>query len=106
MSIAELKLDLIKKIISMNDIDLLLEIKNLLNNETDSNEVVSLISEPISTYEKADSLQKDKTEKVYVFNDWQQERINKSLEQYKNGEFITNEQAEIDLEKWFEEQEK
>jgi predicted transcriptional regulator len=92
---SELKLDLIQKIIDTNDIDLLMELKDLLDiffNED------SFVNEPSAVYEK--------TEKVRVFNEWEQARIDKALKQIENGEFISDEEAQIEIEKWFEEQEK
>ena len=46
-----------------------------------------------------------KTEKVRVFNEWEQARIDKALKQYENGECISDEEAQKEIEKWFEEQE-
>jgi len=96
MSIAELKLELIAQIIATNDNALLNRIKEIIN----SYESNLLVNEPISTYEKVTS------EKVYVFNEWQQKRIDIALKQIENGEYISDEEAQIEIEKWFEEQEK
>ena len=92
MTIAEEKLELIQKIIACNDINILMEIKAILL--ADKNQV----AEPTTSYEKK--------EKVYVFNEWQQERIQKSIKQVENGEFLTEEEAEKDIQEWFKEQEK
>lgn len=90
MSLAELKLELIAKIIATDDVILLDKIKEIIN----SYELNSLVQEPASTYEK-----------VYVFNEWQQKRIDIALKQVENGEYISDEEAQIEIEKWFEEQE-
>lgn len=95
MTNSELKLDLIQKIINTNDFDLLIKIKDLLDNSFNK---VSFVNEPSVVYEK--------TEKVRVFNEWEQARIDKALKQIENGEFISDEEAQIEIEKWFEEQEK
>lgn len=96
MSTAELKLELIAQIIATNDSVLLDKIKEIIN----SYESNSLANEPSSTYEKVAS------EKIYVFNEWQQKRIDIALKQVENGEYISDEEAQIEIEKWFEEQEK
>ena len=41
---------------------------------------------------------------LYIFNKEQQKRINIAMKQVENGEFITHEQAEKDVQKWFNEQ--
>ena len=92
MTIAEEKLELIQKIIACNDINILMEIKAILLADK------SKVAEPTTSYEKE--------EKVYVFNEWQQERIQKSIKQVENGEFLTEEEAEKDIQEWFKEQEK
>lgn len=102
MDIAGLKLDLIKKIIETNDIDLLLKIKSLSDNKnySESGENVSSANEPVAEYEKL------KTNDIRIFSEAEQKKINIALEQYENGEFISNEEAQIELEQWFREQEK
>ena len=56
------------------------------------------LDEPTTSYEKE--------EKIYVFNEWQQERIHKSIKQVEKGEFLTEEEAEKDFQEWFKDQEK
>lgn len=94
MKIAELKLELIQKIIDTNDVETLLKIKDLID-EFDTNFEVN---EPTSTYSKA--------EEVHVFNEWQQARIDIALKQVEDGLVISDEEAEIKIQKWFKEQEK
>lgn len=94
MELATLKLELIQKIIATNDVDLLLKIKIILENP----EISLELSEPSIAY-KVD-------EKVYVLSEDQLSIIKKSQEQFKNGQFLTEEEAEKDIEKWFEEAEK
>lgn len=94
MNIAELKLKITAKIIATNDTVLLDRIKEIIN----AYEASSLVNEPTSTYKKVAS------EKVYILNEWQQKRIDIALKQVENGEYISDEEAQIEIEKWFEEQ--
>jgi putative DNA methylase len=41
-----------------------------------------------------------------VFNEWQQARIDKAIKQYVNGECISDEEAEKEIQIWFKEEEK
>jgi hypothetical protein len=95
MNTAELKLEIIAQIIATDDVVLLNKIQEAIN-DYESN---SLVNEPAVNYEKATS------EKIYVFNEWQQKRIDIALKQVENGEYISDEEAQIEIEKWFEEQE-
>lgn len=81
MNTSELKLDLIKAISETNDIDFLNEVKKLLNYKRNKNS-------------------------VRVFNDIEQERIDKAMIDYKNGNVTSDEQAQTEIEKWFDKQEK
>ena len=81
MNTSELKLDLIKAISETNDIDFLNEVKKLLNYRRNENS-------------------------VRVFNDAEQERIDKAMIDYKNGNVTSDEQAQTEIEKWFDKQEK
>lgn len=94
MKIAELKLELILKIIETDDLETLLKIKDLID-KFDTN---FKVKEPTSTYSKA--------EEVHVFNEWQQARIDIALKQVADGLVISDEEAEIKIQKWFKEQEK
>ena len=85
-----LKLELIQKIIDCNDLDILKKIDEILSRSNITN-----VNEPSTVYSKE--------EKVYVFNEWQQKRIDKALEQYKNGECISDEEADKEIQKWLEE---
>lgn len=91
MTIAELKLELISKIIATNDFSILNEIKEILQNKE---ETILAVKEPSITYTK--------DEKVYVFNEWQEERINRALKQYENGECISDEEAQKEIQAWLE----
>jgi hypothetical protein len=95
MNTTELKSELIALITATDDRILLDKIKEIIA----SYESNLLVNEPTSTYEKVAS------EKIYVFNEWQQKRIDIALKQVKNGEYISDEEAQIEIEKWFEEQE-
>ena len=77
MNTSELKLDLIKYISNIEDIQILERLKQFLE--------VNKISE-----------------NVRVFTPDQQARVNRALEQYKNGECISNEEAEKEIQQWLE----
>ncbi|MFC6097876.1 hypothetical protein ACFPVY_14555 [Flavobacterium qiangtangense] len=77
MNTSELKLDLIKYISNIEDIQILERLKQFLE--------VNKISE-----------------NVRVFTPEQQARVNRALEQYKNGECISNEEAEKEIQQWLE----
>jgi hypothetical protein len=81
MSSSDLKLDLIKHISASENLNLLKEIKRLLSLETNDQD-------------------------VYKFSPDQLQRVNESLEQYKQGRIMTQEEAEIDIQKWLKEEEK
>jgi len=85
MSTDELKLDLIAKIIETNDVDFLLKINTLLKENT------SLVNEPALKYES-----------VRVFSAEEQRKLNLALEQYKNGECISDEEAQKEIQEWLE----
>lgn len=89
MNLAELKLKIVQKIIETDDLNLLLKIESFLNDST-SNE----IKESASIYKK--------TEDVYAFNDWQEEKVKKALQQFDNGEFISDEEAQTEIQSWIE----
>lgn len=87
MNIAELKLELIAKIIATNDIILLNRIKDII----DSYKENPLISEPISSYEK-----------IRLFSVNEQRKINLAIQQYENGECISDEEAQKEIQEWLE----
>jgi hypothetical protein len=95
MNISELKLEIIAKIIATEDLDLLIKIQEIIT-DYESN---LLVNEPTTTYKKATS------EKAYALNEWQQKRIDIALKQVENGEYITEEQDEKEMEIWFKEEE-
>lgn len=101
MNTSELKLELIKKIIKTDDIDLLLKIKSLLeeNKYLISEENSSLVNEPALKYENLENTN------IRVFTPAEQKKIDQALREYENGECISDEEAQIELEKWFKEQE-
>ena len=94
MKSAELKLELIAQIISTNDLATLMKIETILNN---SNETILEIKEPTTAYVK--------TEKVFILNEWQQKRIDIALKQVENGECISDQEAEKEIQIWFKEEE-
>lgn len=93
MNIAELKLELIKKIIDTNDVNLLLKINALLNEKNDAElgENASSVNEPALKYES-----------VRVFSAEEQRKINLAVQQYENGECITDEEAQKEIQEWLE----
>ena len=90
MNIAELKLEIISKIIATDDVVLLNKIQGII----DEYEANSLVNEPTLIYEK-----------VHVFNEWQQKKIDIALKQVENGEYLTEEEAEKEIQIWFKEEE-
>lgn len=95
MTLAELKIELIQKIIAIDDEVLLMKINEILDSRP---EILNEANEPSTVYQKS--------KKVLILNEWQQERINIALKQFENGEYITEEEASIEMEKWFKEEEK
>ena len=87
MNTAELKLKLIAQIMAINDAVLLDRIEEILNS-FDSN---SLVHEPISTYER-----------IRVFSEEEQRKINLAVQQYENGECISDEEAQKEIQEWLE----
>ena len=55
------------------------------------------IKEPTTAYIK--------TKKVFILNEWQQKRIEIALKQVENGECISDEEAEKEIQIWFKEEE-
>lgn len=80
MNTSDLKIDLIKHISATENMNLLKELKRFLSLELSERE-------------------------VYSFTPEQLQRVNESLEQYKQGKFLTQEEAEIDIQKWLKEEE-
>jgi hypothetical protein len=93
MNIAEIKLELIAKIIDTNDIEFLLKISTLLEakNYTQLKKDIPSVHEPALKYES-----------VRVFSAEEQRKINLALEQYKTGECISDEEAQKEIQEWLE----
>jgi hypothetical protein len=93
MNIAELKLEIIAHIIATNDIELLLKINALLiekeNNKAQND--TAILNEPTATYES-----------IRVFSEEEQRKINLAVQQYENGECISDEEAQKEIQKWLE----
>lgn len=87
MNLAELKLELIAKIIATNDVILLNRIKEIM----DSYEPNDLVNEPTLAYEK-----------TRIFSTEEQRRINLAVQQYENGECISDEEAQKEIQEWLE----
>ena len=87
MNIAELKLEIIAKIIATDDVVLLNKIEEIIK-DYESN---LSINEPTSTYEK-----------IRVFSADEQRKINLAIQQYENGECISDEEAQKEIQEWLE----
>lgn len=87
MSTSDLKLKLIAQIIATDDSILLSRIEETIKSNL----------QPTSASEKKAS------EKIYVFNQWQQKRIDMALKQVENGEFLTEAEDKKEMERWFKE---
>jgi hypothetical protein len=98
MTISELKLDLITKIINCNDIDLLTKIHHLLNENMylKSDENLNNVNEPALKYEYLSK------ESLRVFSKEEQAKINLGLEQYEKGECVSDEEAQKEIQAWLE----
>jgi predicted transcriptional regulator len=92
MTIAELKLELIGKIIEINDVSILTKIDELLNNFNKSSSLVNEASIDYTT-----------TKNIRVFNEWEQSKIDKAIQQFDNGECISDEEAQKEIQAWLEE---
>ncbi|OXA77712.1 hypothetical protein SAMN05444397_102462 [Flavobacterium aquidurense] len=94
MTTSEIKLYLIKKIIETTDIDLLLKIKSLLeeNNYVLSDENPTEVNEPALKYEK----------NIRIFSPAEQRKIDQALREYENGECISDEEAQKEIQAWLE----
>ena len=87
MSTSDLKLKLIAQIIAIDDAVLLDRIEEILN----SFEPNTVVNEPISTYER-----------IRVFSEEEQRKINLAVQQYENGDCISDEEAEKEIQEWLE----
>ncbi|MBF4465470.1 hypothetical protein [Flavobacterium sp. LC2016-12] len=94
MTASELKLYLLEKIIETTDIDLLLRIKSLLeeNNYAVSEESLAEVNEPALKYEK----------NIRIFTPEEQRKIDQALREYENGECISDEEAQREIQAWLE----
>ena len=91
MNITEQKLELIRIINNINDLETLMKIAEILKME---NSRINVVNEPSTVYKKI--------EKVRVFNEWEQARIDKATKQYENGECISDEEAQNEIQAWLE----
>jgi 6-pyruvoyl-tetrahydropterin synthase len=89
MNIAELKLEIIRKIIATDDEALLNKIQEIIN-DYESN---SLVNEPTTTYER-----------IRVFSEEEQRKINLAIQQYENGECISDEEAQKEIQECLEDE--
>ena len=87
MNIAELKLEIIAKIIATDDVALLNKIQEIIN-DYESN---SVVNEPVATYDR-----------IRVFSAEEQRKINIAVQQYENGECISDEEAQKEIQEWLE----
>lgn len=87
MNLAELKLEIIAKIIATDDVALLNKIQEIIN----SYESNSVVNEPVTTYDR-----------IRVFSEEEQRKINLAVQQYENGECISDEDAQKEIQEWLE----
>lgn len=87
MNIAELKLEIIAKIVATDDVVLLIKILEIIN-DYESN---SLANEPTTTYDR-----------IRDFSAEEQRKINLATQQYENGECISDEEAQKEIQEWLE----
>lgn len=87
MNKAELKLKIIAQIIATDDIALLDKIEEIIS----SYESNSILNEPVGTYDR-----------IRVFSEEEQRKINLAVQQYENGECISDEEAQKEIEEWLE----
>ncbi len=87
MNLAELKLEIIAKIIAIDDVALLNKIQEIIN-DYESN---SAVNEPVTTYDR-----------TRVFSEEEQRKINLAVQQYENGECISDEEAQKEIQEWLE----
>lgn len=87
MNIAELKLEIIAQIIAIDDVALLNKIQEIINDF----ESKSLVNEPMTTYER-----------IRIFSAEEQRKINLAVQQYENGECISDEEAQKEIQEWLE----
>jgi hypothetical protein len=84
MSASDLKLKLISQILATNDNILLDRIEDIIKSNFQ-------VNEPTSTYER-----------VRVFSEEEQHKINLAVQQYENGECISDEEAQKEIQEWLE----
>lgn len=87
MNLAELKLELIGQIIATDDVALLNKIQEIIN-DYESN---SIVNEPVTTYDR-----------IRFFSEEEQRKINLAVQQYENGECISDEEAQKEIQEWLE----
>lgn len=87
MNLAELKLEIIAKIVATDDVALLKKIQEIIN-DYESN---SIVNEPVTTYDR-----------TRVFSEEEQRKINLAVQQYENGECISDEEAQKEIQEWLE----
>ncbi len=96
MENSALKIEIIQKIIETDTIEILMEISEILSSCSENS--LLQVNESSTVYEK--------TNQVYVLNEWQKARIEIALKQFENGDYLTEEEDKIEMEKWFKEEEK
>ncbi len=64
---------------------------NKIQEIIDSCESNSLVKEPTTTYER-----------IRVFSEEEQRKINLAVQQYENGECISDEEAQKEIQEWLE----
>lgn len=91
MTISELKTAINAKIIATNNIDLLVKINDVLNSKNDPEleENLTVVNEPAKIYEN-----------IRIFSAEEQRKINLAIQQYENGDCISDEEAQKEIQEW------
>ena len=93
MNLSELKKVLIQKIIVIDDLNLLMEINDLLDSYhyAESAKKLNTVNETVSS-----------NEKVRIFTEEEKTKINIALQQVENGEYISDDEAQKEIQAWLE----
>ena len=93
MNLSELKIEIIQKINAIDDVALLMKISDLLDSYhyADSAKKLNTANETVSS-----------NEKVRIFTEEEKTKINIALQQVENGEYISDEEAQKEIQAWLE----
>ena len=105
MDSAALKIELIKGICSIENVRILEEINKILKAEIkEGNVYISSQESPLPVNEAIEPYEDEtfliKQDEIYIFTPDQRKRIEIALQQYKNGECISDEEADKEIQAW------